>query len=200
MIICLVWASALAAGGALIFSYENTAGSTGKISQQWPAGTQIAPDSSRDTLVMFVHPQCPCTRASVEELNRLLAQNRGQVAAHVFFFKPENFPKNWTQTDLWRSVAAIPGVAVQEDSGGALERKFGAETSGFTALYNPQGKLLFSGGITSGRGHIGDNAGESALAALLTGRDSAVTQTPVFGCSLLAKNCSKSLPPIEIAK
>jgi hypothetical protein len=198
--ICVVWALALAAGGAFIFSYENTAGSTGKISQQWPARTQIAPDSSRDTLVMFVHPQCPCTRASVEELNRLLAQNRGRVAAHVFFFKPEKFPKNWTQTDLWRSVAAIPGVAVQEDLDGALAQKFGAETSGFTALYDPQGKLLFSGGITAGRGHIGDNAGESALAALLAGRGGAMTQTPVFGCSLLAKNCPKNLPQIAIAK
>jgi hypothetical protein len=192
--ICAFWLFATAAGVAFIFNYEKTAGSTGKTPQRWPAGTQITLDSSRDTLVMFAHPQCPCTRASVEELNRLLAQCRGQAAAHVFFFKPTHFPKNWAQTDLWRSASAIPGVVVHEDSDGALAKKFGAQTSGFTALYNPQGELLFSGGITSGRGHIGDNAGESALAALLTGRDNAVTQTPVFGCSLLAENCSKNLP------
>ena len=140
---------------------------------------------------MFAHPQCPCTRASVEELNRLMARCSGQVAAHVLFLKPAGLPDSWTRTGLWPSVAAIPKVSVQEDADGAEATRFGAETSGFVVLYDPQGKLLFKGGITGGRGHAGDNAGESAVASLLTERTAAIAETPVFGCSLLG-NCENT--------
>jgi hypothetical protein len=192
--ICALWLLATATGVAFIFNYEKTAGTTDNTPGQWPVGTQIALDSSRDTLMMFAHPQCPCTRASVEELNRLLAQCRGQVAAHVFFFKPGNFPKDWTQADLWRSAAAIPGVTVHEDIDGAMARQFGAQTSGFTVLYNPRGELLFKGGVTDGRGHIGDSAGKTALTSLARGQTAAVTQTPVYGCALAGKTACKNVP------
>ena len=33
----------------------------------------------------------------------------------------------------------------------------------------PSGKLTFQGGITAGRGHQGDNAGETAVVSLLRG-------------------------------
>ena len=46
------------------------------------------------------------------------------------------------------------------------------------------GRLVFSGGITVARGHSGDNAGRSALAALLTDGTAATTKTAVFGCFL----------------
>jgi len=45
--------------------------------------------------------------------------------------------------------------------------------------------LLFKGGITSGRGHAGDNAGADAIALLLAAQDPGVRQTPVYGCSLV---------------
>src|SRR5208282_2963125 len=124
---------------------------------------------------------------SLEELNRLLAQCRGQVAAHVVFFKPEIFSNDWVQTDLWRSAKAIPGVTVHEDSDGTQARRFGAETSGYVLLYDINGQLLFKGGITGSRGHAGDNAGENAVSSLLAGQAVSLRQTPVYGCSLLGK-------------
>ena len=122
----------------------------------------------------------------MEELNRLMAQCGGQVAAHVFFFKPKMFSNDWMRTDLWRSATAIPGVTVHEDSDGARAQLFGAETSGYVLLYDTHGQLLFKGGITGSRGHAGDNAGESAVTALLTGQGASLRQTRVYGCSLLS--------------
>ena len=95
---------------------------------------------------------------------------------------------------LWPSAAAIPGVAAREDLDGAQARLFGAETSGFLVLYDPRGQLLFQGGITGSRGHAGDNAGEDAVALLLTGRAAGLRQTPVYGCSLLGE-CQISAAP-----
>ena len=49
------------------------------------------------------------------------------------------------------------------DDDGAEARRFGAETSGQTLLYDARGALAFSGGITGARGHAGDNAGRASL-------------------------------------
>src|SRR5882672_12720150 len=130
----------------MILNYQNVSGSIGIAPEHWPAEAQITLDSKHDTLVMFAHPQCPCTRASMEELNRLLAQSEGRVTARVVFLKPGKFSDDWTKTDLWRSAAAIPGVTVHEDLDGAQARLFGAETSGDVLLYDIHGQLLFKGG------------------------------------------------------
>ncbi|HEY1661433.1 MAG TPA: hypothetical protein VGI03_03355 [Verrucomicrobiae bacterium] len=183
--IYVLWLMAIGTGITVTLSFENSSGSSGAAPGNWPAGTNLTLDSTRDTLIMFAHPRCPCTRASLDELNRLLARCGGHVAAHVLFFKPSGFPVDWTRTDLWRSAAAIPGVTVQDDVDDAFARKFGAETSGYVLLFNPRGQLLFRGGITGSRGHAGDNVGESAIISLGAGQSPGVEQTPVYGCSLL---------------
>ena len=86
---------------------------------------------------------------------------------------------------------AIPNVSVHEDLDGSLAKKFGAESSGYVVLYTPGGQLLFRGGITLSRGHIGDNVGQSSILALLNNKNgSAVKETPVYGCSLVQEACS----------
>jgi hypothetical protein len=196
VILCTLWLLAVCAGFVVILNYQNAGGHAGIAPQHWPAVTSARLDLERDTLIMFAHPQCPCTRASVEELNRLMAQAQGKVAAQVLFFKPGRAPNGWTRTGLWRSAAAIPGVTVHEDLDGAQARLFGAETSGHVLLYDTHGQLLFQGGITGGRGHAGDNAGENTIISLLAGRDVRLKQTQVYGCSLL-KNC-KTSPEIVV--
>lgn len=185
IIICLLWLMAVGAGFGLLADYQATRGAVGETPEQWPLGTRIAPDPQRDTLLMFVHPQCPCTRASIEELNHLIARSGGNVAAQVWFFRPAGFSEQWTRAGLWQSANAIPGVTTHEDPEGMQARQFGAQTSGYVLLYDTHGRLLFKGGITAGRGHAGDNAGEDALVSLLAGETVPVRETPVFGCSLL---------------
>lgn len=191
----MAWLFAIGTGLVLILDYENASGSSGSAPKQWISGTSIPLDPVRNTLVMFAHPKCPCTRASLGELNRLLAQSNGRIAAHVLFFRPPGYPAEWTHSELWRTAAAIPGVTVQDDTNDAVARKFGAETSGYVLLYNPSGQLLFRGGITGSRGHAGDNIGESAVISLASGKPAAVTQTPVYGCSLLTETNSASINP-----
>ncbi len=184
---CAIWLLLVGVGFAVILNYQNAAGTAGHTPRHWPAEARMALDPGHDTLLMFAHPRCPCTRASLEELNRLMAHANGKIAVRVFFFRPATFSNDWARTDLWRSAAAIPGVAVQEDLDGNQARLFGAETSGYVLLYDRRGKLLFNGGLTGSRGHAGDNPGEQALLALSAGQDAEVKQTPVFGCSLLGE-------------
>jgi hypothetical protein len=181
---------AIAAGMGILWRYSLTPGTAGTPPAFWPAQSRLARKLGALTLAMVVHPHCPCTRASIAELEILMAHARGQLDAWVIFLKPRGFNDSWTKTSLWISAAAIPGVSAVVDDG-AEARLFGAATSGQTMIYDRNGRLLFSGGITAARGHFGDNAGASAIAALLEqAAPRAGGKTAVYGCALFAPRSS----------
>lgn len=173
----------IAAGLTLLWGYENTSGAAAAPPAQWPLDSGIHLATDRATLVVLVHPHCPCTRASIGELARLMTQAQGRVTAYALFVKPPGSSDDWEKTDLWQSAASIPGVNVVVDEGVEAQR-FHAATSGQTVLYDAEGHLLFSGGITGSRGHSGDNAGRDAIVSLLNTGEAERAETAVFGCPL----------------
>ena len=142
-------------------------------------------DPKKPTLIMLVHPRCPCSRASLTELSRLAALCPNKANMSVLFLRPSGCPEAFAETDLRRQAEAIPGVSVVTDENGDAARRFGAATSGETLLYAPDGRLLFHGGLTGSRGHEGDNAGLSAVTAWLRG-EAAPADMPVYGCPMTA--------------
>ena len=182
-----LWLLMIGAGTGLLWNYASTPGAAASTPDRWPAASRVKPAADRATLVMSAHPHCPCTRASIGELARLMTQARGRVTAYVLFVEPSNFSGEWARSELWASAAAIPGVTPVRDDGGVEAGRFHAATSGQTVLYDAAGNLLFSGGITSARGHAGDNAGRAAIVSLLTAGEADRREAPVFGCPLFAQ-------------
>jgi hypothetical protein len=177
----------LSAGSGLtmLASYANQPGQPASPPARWPESSRLERTPGQATLVMLLHPGCPCSRASVEELDRLMARCHGLVAVHLLFFKPRDFAEGWEKTDLWQRAAAIPGVHLWPDDDGVEAARFGAATSGQAIVYDANDALRFSGGITPSRGHSGDNPGRDAVVALLTASPGrSPDHTPVFGCSL----------------
>ncbi len=179
-----VWLAIVIGGsaGLMIYSYKPGVAQE-NAPKIWPVSSQLARDRDLPTLIMFAHPKCPCTRASIGELDMLMAQSAGQVNAKVVFFRPDG-AENWSDTGLWQSAAAIPGVTVQFDNEGLEAQNFHATTSGHVVLYDAHGQLLFSGGITEARGHSGDNSGRSAIVEFLRHGSISNHSTPTFGCPL----------------
>lgn len=196
----IAWLSAVCIGLGVLWSYENAPGVAAAAPTEWPRQSriQLAPDHA--TLVMLAHPHCPCTRASVGELASIMAHAQGRVSAYVLFLKPDGFAPAWEQTELWQSASKIPGVKVIVDGDGTEARLFHAATSGQTVLYDPQGRLLFRGGITGSRGHSGDNAGRSAIVSLVNAELPDRTETVVFGCPLFSPKSECRVPRDEIQK
>ncbi len=172
-----LWAAVVGAGFLALWHYETTPGGSGN-----PPAQQG--EAALPRLVLFAHPRCPCTRATLDELEQLVAHCQGRLSIHVLFFKPAGTADTWAETDLWRRAAALPGVSVSCDEDGREARRAGAFTSGHALLYDTRGRLLFSGGLTNSRGHAGDGAGRAAVLALLAGEPADRAQTPVFGCPL----------------
>jgi hypothetical protein len=181
----LSWMIAVSFGVAALLNYSNKPGRIGAVPKTWPADSQLRLSTSGQTLVMLAHPRCPCTSASTSELAKIIGHVRGKVRAYVVFLKPKSSGAEWEDTDLRRDVAEIPGVSIVTDVNGVEANRFGAETSGHTLLFDSGGRLLFSGGITDSRGHTGDNAGESAIVALINNQSPAAGSTSVFGCALV---------------
>lgn len=188
MAMIAAWLVGVVGGFGLLSNYANAPGIAGTPPQKWPGESHLLRATDRSTLVMLVHPHCPCSRASMGELARLMAQSESRLTAYVLFAKPAKFAEGWEQTDLWAIAGAITGVTVMRDDDGVEAHRFHAATSGQTILYDEEGTLRFNGGITAGRGHEGDNNGRSAIVSLLTSNKAEHTQTPVFGCALFAQD------------
>jgi hypothetical protein len=184
MAVGAAWLCAIVTGTVLLAAYSNAPGKSGSPPKSWPRLSRLSRTDDKPTLIMFMHPRCPCSRASIGELALLMAHCQGKVNAKVLFIQPTGMAPGWVETDTWRDAAQIPGVTVLRDNAGREARLFGAETSGDTLLYDAQGRLMFHGGIIIARGHSGDNPGRDALQTILSGQAPGQTHTPAFGCSL----------------
>jgi len=180
----IIWVIAMLSAFGYLMAYSSTPGEAGRSPSRWPATSKIHRNPERPTLLMFIHPRCPCTRASLEELSRIVARCRGRAEVHTVVILPEEFPSGWEQTDLYQRAAAIPDMFIDVDERGTEAHLFFGTTSGYTLLYDANGTLLFSGGITAARGHAGDNAGEGAVVGWLERGHAVLRDAPVFGCPL----------------
>jgi hypothetical protein len=136
--------------------------------------------------LLFAHPLCPCTRASLEALATLQATLAPEtVTVDVVFVQASGLPATARTSPLWRQARAIPGVTVIQDEDGTLARRCGAETSGQVLVYGADTRLLFAGGITPSRGETGDCPGIAAVTTALHGGTPPFQRTAVFGCALL---------------
>jgi hypothetical protein len=180
----VVWASVVGFGLRKMLNYEDGPAEAGTPPAEWPAESGVPRKAGLATIVVFAHPKCPCTDATIGELAILMTRLQGKAAAIVLFVRPPGLPEGWEETSLWRKAREIPGVTVFRDPGGVEARWFGAQSSGQTILYDARGRLRFNGGITASRGHSGDNSGRTAIVSLVTQGTSETDRTSVFGCSL----------------
>src|SRR5438132_6850827 len=91
----VLWAAIVAAGFAYVLEYETTPGDSDVPPTHWPAGSSLVPRPNRVNLVLAAHPRCPCTRATIDELAELMAQERQVIVAHVLVFKPGKSESGW---------------------------------------------------------------------------------------------------------
>lgn len=191
----IVWLASAGTGLGWLMAYDNTPGTPANAPAVWPAASTLPRDPSGPTLVMLAHPRCDCTRASIGELAELLARADQRPRTFVVFIKPAGVAEGWEKTGTFAQASRIAGVTVVRDDKGAEAERFGVSTSGQTLLYDRDGRLAYSGGITAARGKSGSNTGRTAILEWLdtaTGAHpvaavAAPTSTArVFGCSLFS--------------
>lgn len=163
-----VWMCGLFVAMAGLWRYKLTPGpGSSTTPAAWPAESRLQVRPHTPTLVLFAHPMCACTRATLSELRAMLPRFGDRITAKVVFLEPAGAAVDWTQSETWKSAAEIPNLGVIADRDGREASLFGATTSGHVVLFSRTGRLLFSGGVTPARGHVGGSPQLSRLTQLL---------------------------------
>jgi hypothetical protein len=178
-----VWGAVIAAGFLALEAYANSRGARGRSLADWPRKCVIPIDGTHPTLLIFLHPLCPCSSASIDELKEIAGRCGDRVRLNAVVLCTDSLEREG-EGAIERSLTNVPDIQIWPDIGGALARRFGVLTSGHVLLYGPSGHLIFSGGITSSRAHRGDNLGRSAVLSAILADPSDRGSTPVFGCPL----------------
>ena len=185
-----VWGLVLAAGWSSLTAYgfRCEVASEGTPAK-WPAGSRIARCADRRLLVVFLHPKCPCSHATISELERMLVPqlhdaDRGPDVAIVACMPPA-LTDPWLRTSLMQRAARLPRAKVYADAGGVEAARFAATTSGEIVLVGAGGERLYAGGVTQSRGHVGGNVGADTVARLLRGESETGVALPALGCRLV---------------
>jgi hypothetical protein len=180
----LLWTATVGAMYQTIRRFETTPGREARALPSWPARSRLAPAHDRWTLVMLIHPRCGCSRASIQELARIIELSGPSLQTYVLVYRPTDLRSGWEKTDVVDAATHLRRARVVTDADGREARLFGGFTSGQTFLYDREGKLRFSGGITSLRGHAGVNRGSMDIVDIVHSRAEQGAH-PVFGCAIV---------------
>lgn len=185
LILVAIWCLCIGAGFAALSVYSSTPSGSGRSVNLWPLESAVRRQRDRLNLIVFLHPKCACSRATVGELERLMVNLKDRVDLKAVFLKPTDAQDEWVRGYAWNAVQRLSGQESVIDPGGIEAKRFGVETSGQVLLYDQNGGLLFRGGITPSRGHMGNSAGRKAILGFFEeGNIDLVKESPVFGCSI----------------
>ncbi|MEX0886092.1 MAG: hypothetical protein WD009_06595 [Phycisphaeraceae bacterium] len=181
-----VWLGVVALGAHWLYAYGSEPGPGADPPATLPAGHNLPLEPGRGAVVMFMHPQCPCTRASLREIERVLArvQDAG-VQVVLVLLADADVPSLARGGGLWPMAERLGGATVVSDEQAGATRTFGVSISGHVLYYDGAGQLRFSGGVTASRGHEGRSYGQTALEHAVTGVGGEMAEAPVYGCPII---------------
>lgn len=113
------WLAVCLSGLVLLLRYEATAGSVGNVPVQWPQQALPTRQDNSLSLLMFAHPRCPCTRASLKELAVVIARCPRFESIRVVFSVPPAASTEWrdtTSSDKRRESRASKSSSTKGDS------------------------------------------------------------------------------------
>lgn len=180
MIFFLVWILACAGFLLSLFRFSSQPGPVGLIQNKWPVLSKIIPDQTLPTLILFLHPYCSCSKAT-----RLMVFIKDRAKVHLVLSNLSARLTDLSKSEIWVAARSISGVSeILVDDADFESKIFGAETSGHTFLYGSEGNLVFSGGLTPGRAHMGDSIGRETIIEWLNQNGQLLVTSAVYGCTI----------------
>ncbi len=172
-------------GFALLTDYSTRPGPESdvllRISSDELPGIQST-DGDSPTIILFYHPKCPCTFATIRCLERLSTNFRTQPQIHAFAYRPQDESDTWIDSRSTRVLRNLEDIRIHPDIDGERFRRFGVRVSGHILIYDKNCDLTFSGGITPFRSHEGDCRASQQFVRCANDEIDECTRWPVFGC------------------
>ena len=122
------WAGVAAAWGAVVVlgllyleAYADRPGDSGAPPAVWPAQSRVKRDGRRPTVLIFLHPQCPCSRASLAELVHVVERCRTRVLRSTPCCWPVQAFDRWGRSRIEQDLAGIPKSPVSTKTEAVLD-------------------------------------------------------------------------------
>ncbi len=179
-----IWLASVSYGLGFLYNYSLKPANMQQVLKNWPEESKIKFAKNQANLVLFLHPHCQCSEASLAELQKIQAQFHKKFKTHLVFILPEGTEQDWIHTKLWKKSQNLANTELIIDKSLQEAKVFASTSSGQVYLFNKERELIFLGGITSARGHQGDSIGNSAIKAYFRSGNMSVEKAPSFGCSL----------------
>jgi hypothetical protein len=166
------WIGALSLAGyyALAWAYKPGMGRT---------GVPKPPEGNGLHAVILVHPDCPCTEATLKLFSQAVRVSGRSVPTIAMI------PGSTRETNNVSLARSIPNSRVEFASPEKIYGQFKISTSGHVLVWSGH-NLVFSGGVTDGRGEDVMAGSYRVLAEALKSRRPS-QETPVFGCAAFDK-------------
>ncbi len=178
-----IWGILIVCGAQVLISYTNARRNQPAFEDIDPASLAHFVGSSEYSLILFLHPKCSCSRATIRELKSVLSRAPQAYQLTVVMYCPEEKPESWTEGVNERLARRLGPRKWVVDSGELFSRNHILD-SGHVLCFDRNQELRFSGGVTVSRPHEGPNQARLALARILDGGPQAKVHFPVFGCSI----------------
>lgn len=185
-IVVALWLVVIAYEGDRLLNHAFTPGEA--VAAVPAATTPVVGQNERPILWFFIHPECPCTAASANELRSLLDLHPGELDVNIALFEPAATVPNWKSKHTSQYVEMFPDATIHRDLDGEQARTRGATTSGHVILYSPTGVPLYSGGLTYSRGHPGAGPGVFAIDEFLTTGHLGTQSAATYGCAIVTRS------------
>ena len=181
-----LWLFILVAGISAFAKFAYTPGETAHAPKLWPALTRLKAPNQLPKLLVFVHPKCGCSEATLRNLEKILPDLVNKVQIKIVM-NDLGDPAMLQGSKAFAQASAFKNVDIVVDHGGYETAAFGVKTSGQAMLYDETGHLVFQGGLTPFRGHEGVSEGEISVVKWIQTREMVWKDTSVFGCAMKEK-------------
>ena len=110
-----MWIIVVGYGFSAVWAYAMTPGTAATAAARWPS-TSFSFDRTRPNLVTVLHPECVCSKATLEEVSRLTTEFAEQLTVFVVVDASATGTDSGAATTLLKQVRSMPGVRLIVDT------------------------------------------------------------------------------------
>lgn len=178
-----VWLVLILAGTQVLTSYSNYRVDRPQSATYDHLSLARYVKKARYSLILFLHPRCSCSRATLHELSKVLRKSTNSPRVTIVMYCPNGKPDAWIEGPNDRLARKLDPHEFVIDAGQLFQQN-GIVDSGHVLCFDRSGTIRFSGGVTGSRSHEGSNQASAALRRILNGEGESCIEFPVFGCSI----------------
>jgi hypothetical protein len=172
------------------YDYKSTPGKASLFVGRAPDSSSIKFDSKHYNFITFIHPKCSCSEATIENLTTMTRDFANKnISFHVVFYSSSELGSDLENSKYVKEVKELQNTRIYFDKKLTDFSLYDVETSGQSFLFDTEKNLIFKGGITESRGHLGETLSMRKIAGYLEGeKPNSITLAPTFGCGTEAQS------------